>query len=231
MAWPKDDGERGWTPILGGSSAEPSARATNVRSAGREQAFLERRHRGEDVPPPTGSGAGHGASLRSVLHTAPSARLQVTANLATGRRELRCDARYHQAMPPFDTAQSLDNLRLERDAIVLYDALAAIEKEPRRASAFRTIAGNERRHAEIWATKLRELGWTCHPRPARGCGSASIILLARLFGTRAVSDLVQALEGDEEDIYQGQASPEVEAIAARRARTRRVIWKKATRER
>ena len=57
-----------------------------------------------------------------------------------------------------DTARSLDNLKLERDAIVLYDALASIEKDERRANAFRTIAGNERRHAEIWASKLREQG-------------------------------------------------------------------------
>ena len=40
-------------------------------------------------------------------------------------------------MPPIDVEQSLDNLKLERDAIVLYDALAAVEKDPRRADAFR----------------------------------------------------------------------------------------------
>ena len=43
---------------------------------------------------------------------------------------------------------------------------------------------------------------------------AVIVLLARLFGTRAVSDLVTALEGDEEDIYESQSSPEVADIAA-----------------
>ncbi|MGZ8501296.1 MAG: VIT1/CCC1 transporter family protein [Candidatus Limnocylindrales bacterium] len=128
-------------------------------------------------------------------------------------------------MPPIDTAQSLDNLRLERDAIVLYDSLAAIEKDPRRATAFRTIAGNERRHAEIWATKLRELGVDVPPAAGPRLRVRSIILLARLFGTRAVSDLVQALEGDEEDIYQGQASPEVEAIAADE-REHAEIWKR-----
>ena len=44
-------------------------------------------------------------------------------------------------MAPIDVAQSLDNLKLERDAINLYDGLARIEKVPRRAEAFRTIAG------------------------------------------------------------------------------------------
>ena len=44
-----------------------------------------------------------------------------------------------------DHAESLANLRLEQDALALYDALATIEKDPRRAETFRTIAGNERR--------------------------------------------------------------------------------------
>jgi vacuolar iron transporter family protein len=117
-------------------------------------------------------------------------------------------------MAPIDPAQSLENLKLERDAIVLYDALARIEKDERRATAFRTIAGNERRHAEIWARKLRELGVDVPPPGPPRIRIRFIIALARLFGTRAVSDLVQALEGDEEEIYDAQSSPEVAAIAA-----------------
>src|SRR6476646_1517170 len=114
-----------------------------------------------------------------------------------------------------ETAQSLDNLRLERDAILLYDALAAIEKDEQRAAAFRRIAANERRHADVWARKLAERGADVPPAPARPrLRVAIIVLLARVFGTRAVSDLVTALEGDEEDIYQAQSSPEVAAIAA-----------------
>ena len=45
-------------------------------------------------------------------------------------------------MTTIDVPQSLENLKLERDAIALYDELARIEKDPRRAQAFRTIAGN-----------------------------------------------------------------------------------------
>jgi Uncharacterized membrane protein len=117
-------------------------------------------------------------------------------------------------MAPIDVAQSLENLKLERDAIDLYDALAGIEKDPRRAETFRTIAGNERRHADIWAGKLRELGATVPPAGGPRFRIRTIILLARLFGTHAVRDMVQALEGDEEQIYNAQGSPEVEAIAA-----------------
>jgi VIT1/CCC1 family predicted Fe2+/Mn2+ transporter len=123
-------------------------------------------------------------------------------------------------------AQSLENLRLEQDAIALYDALAAIEKEPRRAAAFAHIADNERRHAGIWADRLRELGATVPPAARPRARIRLIILAARVFGTRAVSDLVKALEGDEVDVYDAQqATPEIEAIAADE-REHAEIWKR-----
>src|SRR4051812_8074022 len=125
-----------------------------------------------------------------------------------------------------ETAQSLENLRLERDAILLYDALATIERDPTRASAFQRIASNERRHADIWARKLADRGAAVPPPPTRPRLRVAIIIqLARLFGTKAVSDLVTALEGDEEDIYQSQSSPEVEAIAADE-REHAEIWRR-----
>jgi VIT1/CCC1 family predicted Fe2+/Mn2+ transporter/rubrerythrin len=132
---------------------------------------------------------------------------------------------YHRTVTTIDLQQSLENLKLERDAIVLYDALAVIEKDERRAAAFRTIAGNERRHAEVWASKLRELGATVPPADGPRLRVRTIIVLARIFGTHSVSDLVQALEGDEEDLYTGQAAPEVEAIAADE-REHAEIWRR-----
>jgi VIT1/CCC1 family predicted Fe2+/Mn2+ transporter len=128
---------------------------------------------------------------------------------------------------PIDPAQSLANLRLERDAILLYDRLAVIEKDPQRAAAFHRIAANERRHADVWAGKLREAGVDVPPPPSRPrLRVAAILLLARVFGTKAVSDLVTALEGDEEELYEGQtASPEIEAIAADE-REHAEIWRR-----
>jgi VIT1/CCC1 family predicted Fe2+/Mn2+ transporter len=131
---------------------------------------------------------------------------------------------------PIDLAQSLENLKLERDAIQLYDALATIEKDSARAAAFRTIAGNERRHADIWATRLTELGATVPPSGGPRVRVRVIIGLARILGTHAVKDLVLALEGDEEDIYMAQASPEVEAIAADE-REHAEIWKRLAADR
>ena len=122
---------------------------------------------------------------------------------------------YDARMPPIDVEQSLDNLKLERDAIVLYDALANIETDPRRAGAFRRIASNERRHADVWAGKLTELGATVPPTDGPRLRVRFIIVVARLLGTAAVADLVKALEGDEEELYDAQGgSPELAAIAA-----------------
>ncbi|HVL52767.1 MAG TPA: VIT1/CCC1 transporter family protein [Vitreimonas sp.] len=124
-----------------------------------------------------------------------------------------------------DTATSLENLKLERDAVVLYETLARIEQDNRRATAFRTIASNERRHADIWAAKLREQGVDVPPPDRPRLRIRFILAVARVFGTHAVADLVRALEGDEEAIYDVQSSPEVAAIAADE-REHGEIWKR-----
>jgi VIT1/CCC1 family predicted Fe2+/Mn2+ transporter len=134
---------------------------------------------------------------------------------------------YDADVPPIDVEQSLDNLKLERDAIVLYDALAGIEKDPRRADAFKRIAGNERRHADIWAGKLRDLGADVPPAGGPRLRVRFIVIAARLLGTSAVSELVKALEGDEEAAYEGQDSPEVASIAADE-REHAIIWDRLT---
>jgi VIT1/CCC1 family predicted Fe2+/Mn2+ transporter/rubrerythrin len=126
-------------------------------------------------------------------------------------------------------AQSLENLKLEQDAIALYDALASIDKDPRRQAAFRHIATNERRHAEIWATRLRELGATVPPAARPRARVRFIILAARVLGTKAVAELVQSLEGDEVDLYEDQeANPEIDGIAADE-REHAEIWKRLDR--
>src|SRR3954468_21454972 len=121
----------------------------------------------------------------------------MSASLAAGMT-------YDCSVSPIDVEQSLDNLKLERDAIVLYDALSTIEKDPRRAAAFERIAGNERRHADIWASKLRDLGANVPEPDGPRMRVRFIILAARLLGTSAVADLVKALEGDEEEAYDAQ---------------------------
>ena len=113
-----------------------------------------------------------------------------------------------------ERARSLANLKLERDAIALYDSLATIEKNPDRAAVFERIAKNERRHAEIWASRLEQAGATVPPISGPRPRVRLVILLARLFGPERVADLVRGLEGDEEEAYASQMTPETEAIAA-----------------
>ena len=128
-------------------------------------------------------------------------------------------------MTPPELETSLANLKLERDAIVLYDRLAALEKDPRRRDAFRTIAANERRHAGIWADRLTAAGAQVPPPSGPRMRIRLILGLARLFGTRAVSDLVQALEGDEEEAYLDQDDPRVASIMEDE-REHAAIWKR-----
>jgi VIT1/CCC1 family predicted Fe2+/Mn2+ transporter/rubrerythrin len=90
---------------------------------------------------------------------------------------------------------------MERDAIYLYDSLAAMERDPRRADAFRTIAADERRHAAVWERRLREAGLEVPRGDGPGPRMRFIVLVARLLGTRAVADLVRALEGGDERRY------------------------------
>ena len=134
------------------------------------------------------------------------------------------------AGPIGDVRRSLDNLKLEQDAIALYDALATIEKDPRRAAAFRHIARNERRHADIWAARLQEQGASVPAWKRPRARVRLIIGLARMFGTKSVAELVQALEGDEEDAYDAQGdSADVAAIAADE-REHAEIWRRLERE-
>ena len=117
-------------------------------------------------------------------------------------------------LTPDERARSLANLKLERDAIMLYDSLSAIEKNPERAKVFKVIAANERRHADIWASRLTELGATVPAPTGPRLRVRVVILLARLFGPERVADLVRSLEGDEEAAYASQMTPETESIAA-----------------
>jgi len=127
-------------------------------------------------------------------------------------------------MPPIDVEQSLDNLKLERDAIVLYDSLAGIEKDARRAEAFHRIASDERRHADIWAAKLHELGGTLPAEERPRLRIRLVILIARIFGTSAVADLVKALEGDDVALYESHGSSADMVAMAADERQHAEIW-------
>lgn len=124
-----------------------------------------------------------------------------------------------------ERGRSLANLKLERDAVELYERLAEIERDPVRAHAFRSIAASERRHAEVWAGRLREAGVSVPDGGPPRWRVRFVLLMARLLGTRSVSDLVKAMEGDEEALYEAEDGPEMAAIAADE-REHAAIWKR-----
>jgi len=115
---------------------------------------------------------------------------------------------------PLDAAamrQTTTALRMERDAIHLYDGLARIERDPHRAEAFRTIAADERRHAQVWEGRLRGAGVAIPAPGGPGPRMRFILVVARLLGTRAVGDLVRTLEGNDERRYAREAPTAVAA--------------------
>ncbi len=128
--------------------------------------------------------------------------------------------------------ESLAALRMERDAIHLYDGLAAREKDPARADVMRSIAEDERRHAATWERRLRDAGVDV-PAPGRpGPRVRLILVVAQVMGTRAVADLVRSMEGNDERRYARGAPPAVagqplDATAAMAADERRhaEVWR------
>ena len=130
------------------------------------------------------------------------------------------------AADPAEIARWQANLKLERDAVRLYDGLAAIERDPVRADAFHAIASNERRHAFIWAMRLRSAGSDVPAMPPPRWRVRAVLAAARVFGTKSVSSMVKALEGDELSLYEGhEADLEMQAMAADE-REHAAIWKR-----
>ncbi len=124
-----------------------------------------------------------------------------------------------------ELARALHNLKLERDAVQLYDGLAEIERDPIRADAFHAIGSNERRHAFVWASRVSSRGGEVPPMEKPRWRVRAVLAIARVFGTKSVSGMVKALEGDELELYEGLKGPEMQAIAADE-REHAAIWKR-----
>jgi VIT1/CCC1 family predicted Fe2+/Mn2+ transporter len=129
------------------------------------------------------------------------------------------------AADPAELQHSLQNLKLERDAVQLYEELAELDRDPVRADAFRAIASNERRHAFVWATRVQAGGEEVPPMSPPRWRVRAVVAIARVFGTKSVSGMVKALEGDELALYEGLEGLEMEAIAADE-REHAAIWKR-----
>ena len=178
------------------------------RPLGQLELLVERRQRRHDV------GTGQVAERR-VGHP-PS--LRVRAGPGSSLPSARDEPDRHRPEPRQPQARARRDRplrRARRDRARSAPGVGLPDDRRQRAAPRRDLG---RRSSASSAPRSRRPG-------GRGRASGSIIWLARLFGTRAVSDLVQALEGDEESTYEGQASPEVLAIAADE-REHAEIWKR-----
>ncbi len=87
----------------------------------------------------------------------------------------------------------LENLRGEQDGAALYEAVAQAEANPKLAEIYRRLAAAERRHAGIWAEKLRVAGVEA-PSFRPSVRTRLLSFLARRGGARFVLPSIFALE-------------------------------------
>ena len=130
-----------------------------------------------------------------------------------------------------ETARYRRYLEAELEAVALYSGLADAEKDPRRAAAFRELAGMEERHANRWAEKL---GLTQADTQGYRPGLRIRLLhwLARRFSTRRVLPLVMRIESADTEMYAGD--PEATDIVSEErghSRTLRELASSGTRTR
>lgn len=129
------------------------------------------------------------------------------------------------AKPQTITADDIERYRanyiVEKDGIAMYRAMAAAEKDQKRAEIFEKLAQNEERHAQRWARLIETAGGRVPThRP-----SARVRLLgwlARRFGTRRVIPIISSLEARDEAGYRQQ--PEAEGLPAEERAHSRTLW-------
>lgn len=97
----------------------------------------------------------------------------------------------------------LSNWRDERDSAALYEALAAIERNPRLRSVFSKLAASELEHAEYWAQRLR-LDGQAVPEFRPSHRTRIMAGLAQRFGVAFVIPNITARELADRDRYSNQ---------------------------
>ncbi len=94
---------------------------------------------------------------------------------------------------PADLIRTLQsNWSLEMDGVDMYQALAARQKIPARKAIFEKLSANERKHAESWAGRLRQLGAEI---PSVHSGTAHAARVADTPG--GMREIILAIEAEE----------------------------------
>ncbi len=100
------------------------------------------------------------------------------------------------------------NLRDERESAALYKTFAEVERDKRLSEVYTRMAEVESRHADAWATRLRDAGGKLPP-DTLSWRTRSLMWMTRRFGVGAVLPIVSAGERNASHAYDTQ--PEARA--------------------
>ena len=106
-----------------------------------------------------------------------------------------------------DIKRYFANRQKEIDGAALYNVLAENEKQPQMAQVYRKLAASEEKHAAAWEKKLQDLKVTLPPRKPTW-RAATMIWLAKRFGSQFVLPTVTSNEKADSQAYDGQPDSE-----------------------
>jgi len=103
-------------------------------------------------------------------------------------------------LEPGELKHVLRNWKDERDSASVYEALAAIERNPRLSRLFGKLAASEREHSAFWEQRLKALGQAV-PTYSPSARTRILVGLARRFGVAFVIPSITARELADRDRY------------------------------
>jgi VIT1/CCC1 family predicted Fe2+/Mn2+ transporter len=111
-----------------------------------------------------------------------------------------------------DIKRYIANRQKEIDGAALYNVLAETEKQPQMAQVYRKLAASEEKHAATWEKKLEELKVSIPPRKPTW-RAATMIWLARRFGSQFVLPTITSNEKADSQAYDGQSDSEAQEFS------------------
>ena len=111
-----------------------------------------------------------------------------------------------------DIKRYFANRQKEIDGAALYRVLAEKESQPQMAEVYLKLALSEEKHAATWEKKLAELKVNIPPRKPTW-RAATMIWLARRFGTQFVLPTITSNEKADSQAYDGQSDEEAKEFS------------------
>jgi VIT1/CCC1 family predicted Fe2+/Mn2+ transporter len=112
-----------------------------------------------------------------------------------------------------DVARYRANLKEERNAVILYEQLAGVEKNPDLSTLYRKLAATESKHAAVWEQRLRDAG-VAVPSPGGDWRTWMLGWLATRFGVRFVLPTIAGIEQGAGTRYDAQPEADETGMAA-----------------